>query len=277
MKNLLQRGLMLVLLITAATACTRIDSSGVGIKVKNYGTERGVQSVTEVTGWVWYWPLSTSVYEFPINVRHKEYTGESALKVQSKDGSEFLLQPYLNYRIYSEKATQIFVKYRKDLEDIEEGFLKTAIFEAFKIAANKYTADNLISHRQEFDSLVIKALEKQLEPEGFHIEQFTYNMEYPKALQDAINAKNNAVQRALAEQNKVIEAQATAQIKIAKAVGDSTSMIKMARAEAEANKIKQLTITPMLLQQMWIEKWNGTLPQYQMGQGQGMNFMLPLK
>jgi hypothetical protein len=48
-----------------------------------------------------------------------------------------------------------------------------------------------------------------------------------------------------------------------------------ARAEAEANKLKQATLTPMLLQQMWIEKWNGSVPSTQLGSN--TNIMYGLK
>ena len=39
------------------------------------------------------------------------------------------------------------------------------------------------------------------------------------------------------------------------------------KAEAEANRLKQQTITPMLLQLEWINKWNGDLPSTMLGQG----------
>ena len=44
-------------------------------------------------------------------------------------------------------------------------------------------------------------------------------------------------------------------------------MLTKAKAEAEANRMKQTTLTPMLLQQLWIEKWNGKLPTTQLGAG----------
>ena len=42
-------------------------------------------------------------------------------------------------------------------------------------------------------------------------------------------------------------------------------MLTNARAEAEANQLKQRTLTPMLIQQQWIEKWNGKLPETMLG------------
>jgi hypothetical protein len=42
-------------------------------------------------------------------------------------------------------------------------------------------------------------------------------------------------------------------------------MLTAAKAEAEANSLKQKTITPMLLQLEWINKWNGRLPETMLG------------
>jgi hypothetical protein len=49
-------------------------------------------------------------------------------------------------------------------------------------------------------------------------------------------------------------------------------MLTQAKAEAEANAMKQRTLTPLLLQQMWVEKWNGQLPSTQLGSGTGLMF-----
>jgi regulator of protease activity HflC (stomatin/prohibitin superfamily) len=269
----------LVLTIFAVTmSCENIDSGNIGIKVNKFGTGRGVSGVTECTGTVFYNPITTNIYEFPINIRHKEYTEEGSFVVNSKDGSEFHVSPIVNYRINPDKATQIFAKYRKDLDGIENGFLKTAVTEAFRIVTNSYTADQLISSREAFDNKVKLTLRKQLEPEGFVLDQFTTNLEYPKSFKNAINAKNNAVQKALMAENRVKQAEAEAKIKVAEAEGDAQSTLTRARAEAEANSLKQRTLTPMLLQQQWIEAWRrggSQVPQY-ITSGGG-NFMMNLK
>jgi regulator of protease activity HflC (stomatin/prohibitin superfamily) len=68
-------------------------------------------------------------------------------------------------------------------------------------------------------------------------------------------------------ENKVKQAEAEAKIKIATAEGNAQAMLTSAKAESEANRLKQQTLTPLLLQQMWIERWNGSVPQTQLGQG----------
>ena len=246
-------------------SCERIDAGHVGVKVDMYGSGKGVNDVTECTGVVFYNPITTKIYEFPTFIQHKEYKEENSFVVNSKDGSEFSVSPIMNYSVQREKVPAIFAKYRRSLEEIEEGFLKTAVYDAFRLATNKYTADGLIGNREIFEIEVRRLLEAQLLKEGFVINQFTSNLVYPDSFKKAINAKNNAVQSALMAENKVKQAEAEAKIKVATANGNAEALLANARAEAESNRLRQQTLTPMLLQQQWIEKWKGNVPTTQLG------------
>ena len=251
-----------ILLVVLFNSCERIDAGHVGVKVNQYGDNKGVSDVTEVTGMVFFNPITHSIYEFPTFIQHKEYTGDNSFVVNSKDGSEFHVAPIINYSVQREKVPSIFAKYRRSLEQIEEGFLKTAVFDAFRLATNVYTADELISNRQKFEIEVRRILESQLLKEGFVVNQFTSNLVYPETFKTAIEAKNNAVQSALMAENKVKQAEAEAKIKVVTAEGNAQAMLTSAKAEAEANSLKQKTITPMLLQLEYINKWDGKLPVY---------------
>ena len=246
-------------------SCERIDAGHVGVKVDMYGSGKGVNDVTECTGVVFYNPITTKIYEFPTFIQHKEYKDDNSFVVNSKDGSEFSVSPIMNYSVQREKVPAIFAKYRRSLEEIEEGFLKTAVYDAFRLATNKYTADGLIGNREVFEVEVRRLLEAQLLKEGFVINQFTSNLVYPDSFKKAINAKNNAVQSALMAENKVKQAEAEAKIKVATANGNAEALLANARAEAESNRLRQQTLTPMLLQQQWIEKWRGNVPTTQLG------------
>lgn len=249
----------------------RIDAGHVGIKVNLIGTGKGVDNATEVTGWVFYNRFTTKIVEFPTFVQHKEYRktedNDESFVINSKDGSEFHVSPLLNYSVQREKVPYIFTKYRVELNAIEAGFLKTAVYDAFRVVANSYTADELISNREQFEIKVRKNLESHLLPEGFILAQFTSNLVYPETFKKAIEAKNNAVQSALRAENEVKTAEAQAKIKIAQAEGNAKAMLTSAKAEAESNKLKQTTLTPLLLQQMWINKWRGEVPSTVLGQG----------
>ena len=265
-KSIIVGVITLLVLTLFINSCERIDAGHVGVKVNLYGSGKGVDDVVACTGMVFYNPFTTKIYEFPTYIQHKEYKktedGDDSFIVNSKDGSEFSVSPIMNYSVKSELVPAIFAKYRRPLGDIEEGFLKTAVYDAFRLATNKYTADELISNRAMFEVEVRKLLDNQLLKEGFVINQFTSNLIYPETFKKSIQAKNNAVQAALRAENEVKTAEAQAKIKVATANGNAEAMLTAAKAEAEANRMKQVTLTPLLLQLEWINKWDGKLPVY---------------
>jgi regulator of protease activity HflC (stomatin/prohibitin superfamily) len=261
-KSILGGIIAVVVLVFLMSSCERIDAGHVGVKVNQYGDNKGVDDIVAVTGVVFYNPITTRIYEFPTFIQHKEYKGDNSFIVNSKDGSEFSVSPIMNYSVQRDKVPAIFAKYRRPLEDIEEGFLKTAVYDAFRLATNKYTADELISNRAVFEIEVRRLLDGQLLKEGFTINQFTSNLIYPETFKRSIEAKNNAVQAALRAENEVKTAEAQAKIKVATAEGNAQAMLTSAKAEAESNRMKQQTLTPLLLQLEYINKWDGKLPVY---------------
>jgi regulator of protease activity HflC (stomatin/prohibitin superfamily) len=274
MKSVIFGFAAMIAISTTFSSCERIDAGHVGVKVNLYGNGKGVDDVTECAGLVVYNPLSTRIYEFPYFVQHKEYIRtedmDNSFVVNSRDGSEFHVSPMINYTVQRDKIPYVFAKYRRSLQEIEDGFIKTAIYDAFRMTANSYTAEELVSNRQEFENRVKRTLDSAILKEGFVISQLTSNLGYPESFKNAIINKNNAVQAALMAENQVKTAEAQAKIKVATAQGNAEAMLTEVRAKAEANKLEQASLTPMLIQKQWIEKWDGALPTTQLASGTGV-------
>ncbi len=229
-------------------SCTRIDAGHEGILVKQYGTDKGVQDVTLVTGRVWYNPFTEDVFQFPTFVQTADY---EPFTVNAKDGSVFTVDPTISFYVLSGKSPHIFKKYRKEIVQITETTLLNYVKDAFRIQMNKYTTDELISNRQQFEADVQKTLDATLGIDGFKLEQLTSGLQYPETIVQAINAKNKAVQQAMQVENELKVAEAQAKKKIVEA-----------EAEAKANELRIKTLSPLLIQQQFIEKWNGSTPLY---------------
>lgn len=244
MKNLF----LVLIAVTFLYSCTRIDAGYEGILIKQYGSEKGVQDVSLVTGRVTYNPWSEDVEQIPLFVQTIDY---QAFTVNAKDGSVFTVDPTMSIKIIPGSGPAIFRKYRKEMDEIVKTTLFNYVRDAFRIQFNKYTTDDIISKREEFENNVQNYLVKQLEQEGFHLEQLTSGLKYPETIVQAIDAKNQAVQKAMQAENQLKVAEANARIKIVEA-----------KAEAEANELRQRTLTPMLIQQQFIEKWDGKTPLY---------------
>ena len=239
---------LVVLLSTAFSSCTRIDAGHEGILIKQYGSDKGIQDVSLVTGRVWYNPWTEDVEQYATFIQTIDY---DAFNINAKDGSEFIVDPTLSYNIVTGNSPQIFRKYRKDLDEVSKTTILNYVKDAFRLQMNKYTTDEIVSNREKFETDVQKTLSDVLDKEGFRLEQLTSGLKYPQTIVDAVNAKNQAVQDAMKVENE---------LRITTA--EAKKLVVQAEAEKKANELKQVSLTPMLIQAMFIEKWNGSTPLY---------------
>lgn len=241
-------------------ACTVVDNSEVGIKFNKFSvSEQGKLDAVPCTGWIFYNPIKVSVFKYPVYVQRVDYP---AFSVTTKDAAIFSMDPLLAYMLDRSKATDIFTKYRKPLRDIEAGYMRTCIWDAYRITANKYTADELMASRAKFEDEVRSMLDTSLGSEGFLIQEFTSQIDPPQSLRNTIDAKLAAIQSALKAENQVKEAEAEAKIAVAKAEGEARALRVKADAEAYYNRTVAASLSTLLVQQDAIDKWNGELPTY---------------
>lgn len=252
MKRILLVIVFVALLISIAfkylIAFERIDAGHAGIRVNLVGSKKGVDDITEVTGWVMYMPSLTAIYEFPTFTQSKDY---QPFKINSKDGSTFIVDPTFSYYVKTEYVPKIFRQYRKDLKELEEGIIRNVLYDSYRMAANSFTSDSLVSNRQLFEENVQNSLTNTLSKEGFIFQQLTSNLEPPSSLREAIDAKNKTIQESMQAENKVRQAEADAKVRKIKA-----------DAEKYENDMKSSALSQLVIQQMFIEKWDGKLPTY---------------
>ena len=266
-------GLAVVALVVLIISCTKmVDNSEIGIKFKKFSlTDQGQLIATEVTGLIFYNPITTRVFTYPVYIQRVDY---QPFTVTTKDAAEFTMDPMLAYQLERDKASYVFNKYRRDLREIENGYMRTCIYDAYRISANNYTSDELMANRAKFEQEVRQMLIHSLGSEGFNVQEFTSRITPPKSLSAAIEAENQAIQEALKAENLVKQAEANAQIAIAKAKGEAEATKVKADAEAYYNRTISASLSTLIVQEDWIEKWDGKLPEV-MSQGNGLMMNLP--
>src|SRR5260221_12452580 len=114
---------------------------------------------------------------------------------------------------------------------------------------------------------------------GFCIAQFGFigSPRVTSVIRTAITSKAQAIQQAERARNELQTRQDKAAKKIAEAEGDSKSLVTRAQGKADANRIRQNSLTPQLLElrriennRAMIDNWNGQMPTVQTGQGGGV-------
>jgi regulator of protease activity HflC (stomatin/prohibitin superfamily) len=250
----------------------RIDAGYEGILVNDFGSNRGVDDISIRTGRVWFNPFTQSIHKFPLFIQHKVWTAGSTegspnneeICITTSDGMNICFDVELNFRVRAGQAPYIFSKYRKPMSEITNEALRTLIRSSYVTVASGKNAEELIEKRNEYEKEVSKMVIEKLTKEGFEVQQVNIagKLRYAQMLQTAIEKKLEA--SILAQQR-----QAEIQQKKAQFVKDSIEAASVANrlkiqadAERYANDKRAQSLNPLLIQQQFIEKWDGKLPQY---------------
>jgi regulator of protease activity HflC (stomatin/prohibitin superfamily) len=286
--------ILLVLFGTVLVRVTRIEAGHVGVQINLAGQQRGASEIPVRTGWVVYSPLSTQIIEFPTYVQTVKWTKDLSeghpineeMGFNSKEGMEIFVDVSLSYAIDPTKAPDFYVKYRvNDMDTFTHGILRDIVRNSLNEVASTYVVEDIYGEKKaEFLGKVQAKIEQKTAPVGVNVQQFGFigAPRVPSVIATAITAKAQAIQQAERARNELATTQAEAAKKIAEAEGDAKSMVTRAQGEADANRIRQNSLTPQLLElrriennRVMIDKWNGQLPTVQSGQGSGMILQLP--
>jgi regulator of protease activity HflC (stomatin/prohibitin superfamily) len=249
------------------TGCAKIEPGYVGIEVNNWGSQKGVSDFTVKTGVIMYNPFTTDIYKFPTFLQNviwdKENYDDESITFNSTEGAVFNGDIAISFIFEAEKVPQIFITLRKDVEHITDVYMRSLVKDSFsRMAGTMKMMEIMGTEKQTLLQRVKEDLNNQLADNGIKFEMVSIvgALRVDEKVTQSINATIEASQRAIEAENKVRQAEAESNQKIAKAKGDASSILSIANAQAEANRIVAASLTPELVQYAGIEKWNGVLP-----------------
>jgi regulator of protease activity HflC (stomatin/prohibitin superfamily) len=105
--------------------------------------------------------------------------------------------------------------------------------------------------------------------EAVNVSNFAFSDAYSQAIeqkqvsqQQALQAQYTLQQTQISAQQQVVQAKAQADAAVATATGQAQALLLTATAQAKANAMIAASLTPPLLQQKALDKWDGSLPHY---------------
>jgi regulator of protease activity HflC (stomatin/prohibitin superfamily) len=255
---------LILFAILFAVDCSKVPAGYVGVKVYLLGTNKGVDTEELKTGRYWI-GINEELYLFPTFTQTYVWTADSvkgsedneSIDIQTEEGLTVNADVGIQFRIDPDKANDLFSTYRRGLDEITDTVLRTAVKDSLNRHASSLKSDSIYGKgRVGLLEDATKALQAEFLPKGILIEKLYWigTMRLPDKVKQALDSKIEAIQKAESRENELREA--VAQAKIDKA-----------RAEGTANQIKQEAqqLTPLTIQKMWIEKWDGKLPEYVTG------------
>jgi regulator of protease activity HflC (stomatin/prohibitin superfamily) len=267
---------------------TRVDAGHVGIRVKLAGSDRGIQDMPVVTGWVVYNPISEQIVIFPTSVQNVVWTSnvhegrpiDESITFSSSEGVNVSADIGLSFHIEPSLAPKLYGRFRQnDMMALADGYVRSVVREAFNDVASKLPVQDIYgAAKSKMLADVTQKCRDALSKDGFVIDQLTINgaLRLPQNVADAINRAMEATQNAIQSENRVRQVKAEAEQAITKATGaaeaarqeaegSADALLINARAEAKANEIIRLSMSPSVLQYRALEHWDGKLPTYNGG------------
>jgi regulator of protease activity HflC (stomatin/prohibitin superfamily) len=163
--------------------------------------------------------------------------------------------------------------------------LKDIVRNSLNEVASTYTLEDIYGeNKAKFLVETRNKIQSQIAPVGVQIQQFGFigKPRFTAAIEQAITQKTQAITDAERARNQLAVTQAEVAKTVAEAEGEARSAIERARGEAEANRLRQASITPQLLewkrlenQRAFVDRWNGELPHTVLGDKNGLIMPLP--
>ena len=281
-------GIVAAVLFIGCVTSMRVDAGHVGIRVKLAGSDRGVQDMPTVTGWVFYNPITEQIVIFPTSVQNVVWTAnahegravDESITFSSGEGVNVNADVGLSFHIEPSLAPRLYGRFRQnDMLALADGYVRNTVREAFNDVTSRMPVQEVYgAGKSKMIADVTAKCRDVLGRDGFVIDQLTINgaLRLPQNVADAINRAMEATQNAIQSENRVRQVRAEADQAITqahgaaeaarqKASGDADALLIRARSEAKANEIIRLSTSPAVLQYRALEHWDGKLPTYNAG------------
>lgn len=237
-------------LIVLANMASAIVIIPAGHRAVVFNKVSGIKETVLKEGLNFVVPFIDNVIVFDVRVQKSDVKASAA----SRDLQDVSTDVVLNFRPRPEAIQKIYKNYG---EDYEMKVISPAVQESVKAVIATYTAEQIITKREELKQKVQDQLRTMIASADLDLVQtYIINFEFSKGFSQAIEAKQIAEQSALKAQRDLERVRFEADQKLAQA-----------EAEAKGLRLQKDAITPELIQlrkvemqTKAIEKWNGVLP-----------------
>lgn len=200
-------------------------------------------------------------YDFWMTNKYQKYDGkvqniDIETAAYSSDAQTMTVQMTLQYQVLTDKVMDIAAQY--GTLDALTTRINAIATEKTKSVLSSHKAMDIIANRQEMSPAVEEAIRQAVGEEYFVnvVAVVLTNIDFSDAFETAVEEKMIAEQKQL------------------KAEYDAAAKVTAAEAEAKANQLLEKSLTDKILEEMFIDKWDGKLPEVMAGED-GLSILLP--
>jgi len=204
-------------------------------------------------------------------------------QVLSKENGKWEVDPSMTFSIIRKDAPVVchmfnsYLSEGKDsfLADVGQHFLVPIVNNTYVEIIGKNRDTLMMNDKMGIAQVIEDSIRVRFARLGFHLNNFVTGVRPPESILKTKEAENASIQAVFTAKAETVKANAEAAVLIARAKANAEAMLVTSRAEAEALKNRREAVTPLLLQEWWIDKWDGALPTYITGAQAGMMLGVP--
>lgn len=232
------------LLVFVQSICV-IPSNTVGVK---YSALHGTSKNTLKEGVHFVTPFVDKIYKIDTTVQERT---DDKVSVQTKDAQWAKMQVNVKYEVSKSNAFKVYKQY-KTMDALKDNIIGNYAQNAMNEVCSNYNIIDLLGDkRNEIINKATDILKQDLEKEGVTLKMLTIkDLDAGKKIEKAISDEAVAKKQVETAKQKQEKARTEAETKLIEAEG-----------EANANAVKTKALTPEVLQEQWINKWDGKLPK----------------
>jgi regulator of protease activity HflC (stomatin/prohibitin superfamily) len=192
----------------------------------------------------------------------------------SKDLQAVHVEMVLNYRLIPDRAPEVYRSIGLAFSNV---IIDPAAQEVLKAQTATHNAAEILLRRAAIKTDIQTGLAQGLSKYGIELKEVSLvNIRFDANYEKAIEAKQIEEQKAEQKRYELIQAQRQAEIVAATAKGKGDAALAEAKGVADALRIKgeaeaaynakvSGSLSPVLIQQQYLARWDGRLPQYTFG------------
>ncbi|MBI2953396.1 MAG: prohibitin family protein [Chloroflexi bacterium] len=205
-------------------------------------------------------PFVNQIHQIDVRVQPHAF---KQIDAASYEQQSVKLTGMMNYHLNPARANEL---YQTVGLDFATKVIDPAFSDYIKEVVPQYKAADILLKRDEIRSHTKEKLAQNLERYGIIVDDvYISDIAFSQEYQQAIEQKQTAQQNVGREDQLLAQKEIQARQKVIDAKGDADASIERAKGEAEANRVRALSVTPELIRYLEATRWDGRLPQVTSG------------
>lgn len=259
-----------ILFLTVLISCTRVAPNYYGVLMENYG-KNGKSDYSKQQGRVNTSGMGVELFQVPAWEQRGEFIEDDGktkklLHLKAADNTEFNSSPLYSYEVMEDKVIDVVFQNSRlgsgegFMDALENNVLEPLIYDIIKEESRSYSTDTLMASggNLRFEQVVQARVTKAFELAGLRLKSFSCNLDFTDKVKEKIDTRNEVNTNISVLDQKIME---------------QRKQNELAELQTQENLIISRGITPQLLQQRVIDKWDGHLSTYNGNPA----FTIPLK